>query len=159
MLKEKFRLFLSICILAVVMAAGNLSSPSSCSAANFVSEDQCAIGGITYYCSTDYVKSIYGEPTRISGNKWWYGDTFYIAVHDNHVDGIYCTGHNGMATPAGVEVGMDVSVLNDVYGPATSVYRLSADQTHYAYMTKFGMGNTCLAFTVRNNRITKIEVS
>ena len=102
-----------------------LMSVSVCFAA--IPTSEIAIGGITVGSSADYVKSIYGEPDRITTtynhalwrgkiDEYYYGDSFHIILSDDKVIWLGTTANNGLATPAGIRVGMKVSTLIDVYG-------------------------------------------
>jgi len=101
-----------------------LMSISICSASIEVTE--IGIGGIPYHASADYIKSIYGEPDNVttthnhalwSGkiDNYYYGDSFQIVLRNDQVIWLGSTANNGLATPAGIKVGMKASMLTDVY--------------------------------------------
>ena len=105
-----------------------------------VSEDEIGIGGITFHSSADYVKSVYGEPDNIATtydhplwggriDEYLYGDSFRITLQNGRVIRVDSTANNGLATPAGIKVGMDISSVMDVYGTG----RYIASQNAYYY--------------------------
>lgn len=129
-----------------------------------LSPDQMYLGGISCNSSREYVRSIYGVPTRIDGQEYWYGNTFYISFlgSNNHwnVWSVVTTDNNGIATAAGVTVGMDVSILNKLYGKA-AVFPQSRDDDVMIY-NYHGYGEAIFKeffFYVRDNKIIKIQLS
>ena len=108
-----------------------------------ISNDRIAIGGVPgpRGCTPDYVESVYGAPTsQESGSN---GDQTYLEYNYNNgyiigFDGagsqavaVTCTTDN-LATPDGVTVGMEASVLSDKYGTADHIYNFN-DKSLYVY--------------------------
>lgn len=101
-----------------------------------IDESQVALGGITPLASQEYIRNIYGNPTSVSSPYrnalvWSYGKTVSIHfvsgaafgyVNDQSeyyqffLNSITTTANNGFATPAGIIVGMDESIVYQIYG-------------------------------------------
>lgn len=148
---------LVIAIFAVVLLVPSVIANAK------LSSDQIAIGGITYKSSLDYIYGIYGPPDFIeSGSVYCWGynslEVYTWGPHGqtNYATEIRCKKNNGLATPAGVTVGMPVSVLNDLYGRAD--YTLDSDREGNTVYTYFGEAGPCLVFRVLNNKIREIWV-
>jgi len=128
-----------------------------------LSADQVYIGGITHKSSMDSIIELYGKPHVIKSTTYYWGDdslTVYTwdpahGQKDYAVE-IRCARKNGMATPAGVMVGMSENVLNQAYGKADVVDTDRNGQTVYTY---FGEGGPCLVFRSKYGRIQVIEVT
>lgn len=112
--------------LAVCITIG-CAAPQSASARTLASEE-AALGGITAGATMSYVRSVYGEPTRAQsaydGEKeeglirWDYGQgtTIFFRRATGEVRDVIVRANNGFSTPAGAYVGMDASVLQQLYG-------------------------------------------
>ena len=136
---------------------------SICSAAKAFNADQAAIGGISVGSSTEYIKGIYGEPNSIrvdedsqdkSVQTWYYGDTFLIDFVNGIVSGVITSGNNGLATPAGVSVGMKKKVMTSKYGSPKTTDKYGS-RAIYTYQTDSGVG---MIFVVRDGIISEIRV-
>ena len=113
------KVFVRIAVLLVIMS-------EVCMAANetrFIPKSEVALGGIQLGATTEHVKSVYGEPTRIRIDKrpvygdavrthenvivWEYGSTltFKFEPRNEKVYYIETTGNNGIKTPSGFSVG------------------------------------------------------
>lgn len=103
-------------LLSIVVIISSLFFSSICSAE--IEPSRCAIGGIRIGSTKEHVQSIYGKPTSVQHYYWIYGKSFTIGFneHSNTCLEIFCNGNNGLATPDGVKVGMDASILHKVYG-------------------------------------------
>lgn len=133
------------------------------SAAGRISMSEVSLGGISIGSSMDYVRSVYGEPTKIktestpyqSWSYYRYGDSVEIAVldNDNTVHKIQVTANNGFATPAGVTVGMDRKTLYSVYGKP-----MSSNSTSCFYSASADCGLT-FTFNYYSGKIIKIVAS
>lgn len=133
------------------------------SAAGRISMSEVSLGGISIGSSMDYVRSVYGEPTKIKTDKtpyqswsyYRYGNSVELAVldNDNTVHEIQVTANNGFATPAGVTVGMDRNTLYSVYGRP-----MSSNSTGCFYSASADCGLT-FTFNSRTGKITKIVAS
>lgn len=136
-----------------------------CSAS--VPDEQVALGGISYQSSSSYVKSIYGEPDRVTSTnndplyktveKYYYGNSFLVEFSNSKAVWISISAHNGLATPAGVEVGMKMSTLHDVYGPPTKVARDRNGKVTMYYYGSYKSEYIGLRFDIKNETITKIS--
>ena len=142
----------------------SFSAMPSCSAQ--IASERVALGGIQVGATIDYVKSIYGEPSRIESayvgmldetiTTHHYGETLSIAYDEQRrVHGIRSTGNNGFATPDGVSVGMDVSVLQKVYGKSDDV--VPSKTTRYYAMK--GVPYIGIRFDFNAGKITQIWVA
>lgn len=103
-------------LLSIVVIISSLFFSSICSAE--IEPSRCAIGGIRIGSTKEHVQSIYGKPTSVQHYYWIYGKSFTIGFneHSNTCLEIFCNGNNGLATPDGVKVGMDASILRKTYG-------------------------------------------
>lgn len=99
---------------------------SLCSAS--ISVDDCVLGGISLYSDDAYVKSVYGEPTKIERSRlldapvYYYGDSFFISFNSDEktsVYAMYTTANNGIATSKGIAVGSRRSDVLNAYGTPT----------------------------------------
>lgn len=124
-----------------------------------IDADQVAIGGITLGSTMDYVESIYGSPSANFRRSFIihheYGQSFAMDSYNGYVTRVITTGHNGIATPGGVLVGMPADVLNDVYGKADAVSH-SQGITIYHYRGS-GTSNVLMFFINSNGVISEIQ--
>ena len=119
MLKKVFFMLLGLMLLV----------SGSCFAARTgnVPATEGSLGGITLGCDMSYVESIYGNPSE----RYWtkdhihedaianrYGKGFYIlqSSYNMKVDEVYVNANNGIATPAGVTVGVPKTTVDSLYG-------------------------------------------
>ena len=93
-----------------------------------VPREDIAIGGIYFGATENYVRSIYGNPDKVSyraGNYpepkdlivWRYGETFEI-IFDSEDDKVYkvkSTGKNGLKTPVDFCVGNNIFSVQKYY--------------------------------------------
>ena len=149
-------------LLFTVMPISSICSASS------LPLSEISIGGIPYRASADYVKSIYGEPDRVTYPKgsviydgqmvyYLYGNSFTVEIGGNQVMHIVTTANNGLGTPAGVTVGMDRKILDSLYGSPKNIIR---DQNHnissYYYRSEQS-DYIGVRFDIRNGKITAIR--
>lgn len=138
-----------------------LMSVSVCFAG--IPESEIGIGGITFHASADYVKNIYGEPDNVtttynhalwSGkiDNYYYGDSFQIVLRNDQVIWLGSTANNGLATPAGIKVGMKASTLTDVYATGKA-YRDRYGNVESYYYRSDDDEYKGLKFTVNRNGI------
>lgn len=127
----------------------------------YISRSQCVIGGITIGAPRSYVTSTYGAPDRVKEGSGrmavttlYYGDSVEITLLNDYVVGVSSTANNGWSTIAGVTVGMDASVLEDVYGKDYQKRNFKG-KLYYDYYTSI-TGMCSLYFGVKNNKITSI---
>ncbi len=113
-----------------------------------------------------YVRSIYGEPDEISYDSnrlragpinrktFRYGSTFFVVFNIDHrpEDGsvweVKSTGNNGLKTPVGFTVGMNLSDVRKYYGQGRG------DENHLAYNANWHN----IMFTAKNGKITEIRI-
>ncbi|SFH90617.1 hypothetical protein SAMN04487861_10812 [Selenomonas ruminantium] len=148
-------------------ANGKSSSGSKSSSSkqhNLLRDDQIAIGGISPFGSSQaYIRSIYGEPTKISRSwsksweamveRWEYGDSFIMLFVGDSTEYPYlikCTAANGLATPDGIKVGSPASEVITKYGKPPFAVNGSY---HYK-----GRGDCDFVFSVANGVVTAIYV-
>ena len=145
---------------ALVLGAALTLSSAVCAAS--VPSDQLSLGGIEYGMTEDTVRSIYGTPTdteykqsqHYNGTavQFEYGDNFEVTLVDGIVRSIEAEERSDQATPAGIQVGMSVATLKDVYGEPDIIrgnkyiYRCDDDSS---------LG---LVFEIRMDKIDEIAV-
>lgn len=145
-----------ICLGLLLICAG-----SSChAAANFprIAFSRVAIGGIQPFATKDYVRSVYGEPTKIvdlknsplycEGNPdehWIYGDSFSIDFAKGYVFCVISSGANGLRTPDEIGVGDSEAKVIAAYGRK---WKLG-----YWYTSDY---DTTFSVSVRNGKVTQI---
>ena len=153
------KLLMMACMLCMFLV------PSVTSAATIAPRSEIALGGLGPYATQDYVRSIYGNPSRTDGaagerwygkvTYWYYGTGFKISFGStSRWHGVYdvlVTANNGIKTPSGAHVGMTLSELKSMYGDqlekmGTNVYSI-------------GIHTEDIYFTVQNNRVVKMELS
>lgn len=131
-----------------------------------VDRSQVALGGIPMGAPMSYVRSIYGEPDRTESKHaykttvydYYYGNGVHIySMGTDRANVINVTANNGWATPAGVTVGMDESIITQIYGPADHT-RKSGSKTYYEYQPAPHGGPAIMIFGVKNGKITSISV-
>lgn len=115
-----------------------------------------ALGHITIGNLEDYIKASYGVPTDIIKDldgeyTYVYGKDFMITFDKKHmVKKVTTTANNGIATPAGVIVGLLENTLKKVYG---------SPHKEGDTFTYLGEHHTKLQFTTANGYITSITLS
>ena len=115
-------------MLALTVCIGiGCAAPQDASARTLAPEE-AALGGITAGAPMSYVRSVYGEPTYSKNVydgeveedliRWDYGKgtTIFFRRATGEVRDVIVTANNGFSTPAGAYVGMDASVLQQLYG-------------------------------------------
>ena len=126
-------------------------------AAAEISPSEVALGGIPLGASPEYLKSVYGEPTRYeTGNDsviYNYNDTFRVLfASGKYMYWLETTANNGIGTPSGIQVGMPESVL-EKYGE-TYFTRQEGNVTTKAYWAR---GRIVLEFRIANGKIISIK--
>ena len=134
--------------------------------------NQVALGRVHIHDSTDQVVRYWKAATHVSGHGKWltytYGQTFGVRFHQggySHqyygVSEVSTIAANGIATPAGIEVGMSDQILQQKYGMPTHL-TTAAQQNgytttyfYYGYGTELGHE---LSFDVREGKIIKIRL-
>lgn len=130
-----------------------------------VPNDAVEVGGLRPGYTLEYMESIYGQPVlekvkpcnlpAFSQYDYKYGDTVSIfSIGGKAIFSIKTTANNGWATPAGVTVGMDKSVLHDIYGKEDTSFRRDGI-LYYTYFV-YPSGMRGLSFGTKNNKIVSI---
>lgn len=131
---------------------------------------QVALGRIHIHDSTTRVVSLWKAATNISGHDAWltytYGDSFGVRFHqggytsqDYGVSEVSTIAPNGIATPAGIEVGMSDDIITKLYGMPTKLTTASKDNGYTTAYFYYGYGSEIgheLSFYVREGKIVKI---
>ena len=140
-MKKLFLLFVTAMLLSISSIAGAT-----------VPDSEFAIGGITLGANETYVRSIYGEPTRITSKNahygsdilhyktLYYGASFEVTLCDGLVDYIKSTAHNGLTTPSGIGVGSKRSDVLAVYGEPQGAKNKGKNSYFYGWQNKSWRG-------------------
>ena len=147
-------LFVLICILSLNI--------SLCSAEKIFSSERAAVGGISTGSSTEYTKSIYGDPGKIRISEvnqnletWFYGDTFQIDFVDGIASAVISSGANGLATPDGITVGMKKRNMTSKYGKPQHSDKYGK-RAIYSYSADNG---SKMIFVIVNGIISEIRIN
>ncbi len=125
-----------------------------------IPSSEVALGGIQLGSSPEYVKSVYGEPTSYDkGNSdsiiYNYNGTFKLMfASGKYMYWMETTANNGIKTPSGIAVGMNVSVL-DRYGDV--YYEKYENGVHQKAF--WAQGRIVLIFGIVNNKIISIKAA
>ena len=130
-----------------------------------VSDGEISLGGISVNSTAAYVKSVYGEPTKIRNeydgeedaweHVWYYGNAVEICFHAddwNTVSHVIVTANNGFSTPVGVYVGMRESALGEIYG---APLKLQGEWYYYRSVSNLTTG---VLIVVENGKIIRINI-
>lgn len=134
--------------------------------------NQVALGRVHIHYSPNQVTALWNTATSVSGHGKWltytYGDTFGVRFHqggysrqDYGVSEVSTIANNGIATPAGIEVGMNESILTKKYGMPSRLASASRDNGYTTTYFYYGYGTELgheLSFDVRENKIIKIRL-
>lgn len=154
----KIKAFIFIILLSLLVIT--ITSNANPQQAN-ISRADIAIGGINLGAEEIYVRNIYGEPNKTSYKEkgpfgrtkiFQYGDSFFVTFSNNngwHVLDVKSTGNNGLKTPVGFTVGMNLSDVRDYYGKGRG------DENHLAYTANQWCN---IMFTAKNGKITEIHI-
>ena len=121
------------------------------------------LGGIGIGSEGSYIRQIYGAPTETerehsashpSGSvvEYEYGDGVSIHLAEGAVYHMEVSANNGWATPEGIHVVMDASLLEGTYGKPDMV---RGDKTIYRAEGLPGVG---LIFEIEKGKIDEIEI-
>ena len=131
-----------------------------------IDKSQIALGGITIKSTKDYVRSIYGTPTKIENNGllYKYGDSFSIkfirgtefGMMEPAAYDIVSSAPNGISTPAGISVGMRVENVFNAYGEPDNIEEYKNGKILYEYWDA-QYYKISLGFLVSNGKIIQIE--
>lgn len=128
-------------------------------------EEQLTLGYIPIrHSSPQTVTQMYGQPSSINERKglvhYCYGDSLIFSFRGEGNLWLYeitTSDKNGIKTADGIEVGMPVSKLYDVYGAPNETIQ-HQDITRYCYYWEV-TSYAYLAFSVKNGVITKIVLN
>lgn len=131
-----------------------------------IPDDAVEVGGLQPGYTLEYMESIYGQPVldkvqpcnlpAFSKYTYKYGDTVSIfSIGGKAIFSIKTTANNGWATPAGVTVGMDKSVLHDIYSKEDHIFQRNGITYYEYYVHPSGMRG--LIFGIKNNKIVSIS--
>ena len=121
-----------------------------------VPSDAIALSGIAPGSDVGTAKSILGEPSY-AGRKLYFPNGIIIEVdkhNPNLVEEIETKASDGIATPSGVQVGMEEGVLRDIYGEPDKM-DLDYDEHEYTYYSTDFLKK--MKFEARNGIITEIK--
>ena len=134
--------------------------------------NQVALGKVHIHDSPDQVVHYWKAATHVSGHGKWltytYGQTFGVRFHqggysrqDYGASEVSTIAPNGIATPAGIEVGMSDQILQQKYGMPTHLTTASQENgyttTYFYYGYASELGHE-LSFDVREGKIIKIRL-
>ena len=153
-------------ILVLVAAFMLIAVPAM---ARLHSDQDIGIEGVGLGSEMSYVEGVYGKPTTLhdipakagvirpysmarADYKGHFSIWYIYADRRNGVIRVE-TEYEGMATPAGVTVGMDASAVGNIYGRADYV-QLVGGQTIFSYV----FGNQIMNFAVKAGTIRKISI-
>lgn len=113
-----------------------------------------ALGGVVPGATLNMVTEMYGEPIDNDGVNVAFENGLDAKINGTTVEEV-STSYGGIPTPAGIEVGMADTSLNDaaVYGTATAVEEKDG-ATIYKYLSSDK--KWAISFVTRNGAITSI---
>jgi hypothetical protein len=146
-----------------LLTAGIVSMAAVPQDSQFISSQQCAVGGITLEMTSRDVRKHLGRPLKVTVDEnagivydeaevWSYKD---LSVHmgDGRVVGLTCDTQL-YTTPDGAKVGDSVVVLFQLYGP-TGSFALNGDRL-YSYRVQGT--DKYLIFHVKGGKVWQIEL-
>lgn len=141
--------------LGTAIAAGMMLTAATAMAS--VPNEAIAIGGIAPGASVEEAKAAFGAPVFEQKHGMTFANGVVIDMKKrtpNIVHEIEAENGCTAATPAGVQVGMSVDVLNEIYGEADRI-EIEFGDTEYKYYSHDR--SLKMEFEVENGIITKIE--
>ena len=134
--------------------------------------NQVALGKVHIHDSPRTVQYYWLAPTKVSGHAKWltytYGTTFGVRFHqggysyqDYGATEVSTIAPNGIATPAGIEVGMPDTILQQKYGMPTHLTTAAQSNAYTTTYYYYGYGSEIgheLSFDVREGKIIKIRL-
>ena len=164
---HKLRNAAIICCCSIFLAAAQ-AIPAAAS----IPAEEMALGGISIGAAADYVKSVYGQPDKISYSDgvlyYYYGDNFALRfmrgnLYRNRTPSaitVTVSGANGLSTPSGLSVGLSVDALAELYGESDN-YEAPAEANGwcdvYIYYSDGAAAAQNMAFYIREGMIVKME--
>ena len=123
--------------------------------------NQLALGGIRLTNTMADVVKTYGLPKRYRDYTAIYGNGLEITYFENIITSQICdirvTENNGFATPSGITVGMNETIIKKLHS-TPNMLRITQNEHVYTY---FGSNNDRLKyiqFTAKNGKVTKISL-
>ena len=134
--------------------------------------NQVALGKVHSHDSPDQVVHFWKAATHVSGHGKWltytYGKTFGVRFHqggysrqDYGASEVSTIAPNGIATPAGITVGMSDQILQQKYGMPTHLTTAAQENGYTTTYFYYGYGSELgheLSFDVREGKIIKIRL-
>ena len=134
--------------------------------------NQVALGKVHIHDSPDQVVHFWKAATHVSGHGKWltytYGKTFGVRFHqggysrqDYGASEVSTIAPNGIATPAGITVGMSDQILQQKYGMPTHLTTAAQENGYTTTYFYYGYGTELgheLSFDVREGKIIKIRL-
>lgn len=162
--EEAFRLKTFMCTMMLIVV---FSLQNFCSAR--IAPSRMYLGGLNLNSSMHDVIRIYGNPARtVENNKvtfhetydhYWGNGSFMVSQLKGKgiLMQIYTNANNGIRTADGVRVGMDRSVIFEIYGKPDATYVI-ANVEYLAYYPFQGSQTVPMAFGTRNGKIVSISI-
>lgn len=161
MLKEEVMMKKLTAALAFAFAFGLMSL---CSAS--ISRGELVLGGIQMLADDATVRSIYGEPTRVTRYDmqdlpmYYYGDSFSIVFTSDEKKFIYSmqsSANNGIATPRKITVGSTQSDVINAYGnPTKATYDSKRNMMTCFYDAGYDYFGIAFHFDPKTRTVSKI---
>lgn len=155
---------------SLLLGAALMTGSAVCGAEglDWMGPQDISLGTIEPGMSLDYVREVYGPMKRMKSRHidyvLGYGDSVKIVptADGTSVKSIIVKANNGWATPAGVTVGMDVSILHKLYGtgqvdPKKHKARRMPGYDYYTYW-QADDPMRYLTFGVKDGKIAFIKV-
>ena len=152
-------------VLGLAMTAG--SAVCGAEGVEWLTANDVSLGGVQPHMSLEYVQSIYGPMKQAKAHYidhvFCYGDSVKIVPTSDGmgVKSVIIKANNGWATPAGVTVGMDASILQKIYGTgaATPGVHKSHHMPGYTYYTYWPASDHSiyLTFAVKDGKIAYMK--
>lgn len=134
--------------------------------------NQVALGKVHIHDTPGTVVRYWQEPSNVGGHGKWltytYGTTFGVRFHqggysyqDYGASEVSTISDNGIATPAGITVGMPDTILQKKYGMPTHLTTAAQENGYTTTYFYYGYGSELgheLSFDVREGKIIKIRL-
>lgn len=130
-----------------------------------ISDNEINLGGLTPTTSIEYMEGIYGVPDKVETKHsdgqnmhvYYYGNSVKVISFRKPITSIVqITANNGWATSAGVTVGMDKSVVTNIYGVPDSKYKGNNGETVYEYRDTHAV--SYLSFGIKKDKVSWISM-
>lgn len=154
-MKKRISVLLSVLLLACSgIAMAGIAAPSG-SGSDRIDSAEMSLGGVRIGMTAEEVEEILGAPTERfetkipaptpnllprRGEAYIYGTSFRVDFEQGRVTGLGTWAREGIATPAGLEVGDTVEEMQRIYGAGQrsawgnkDVFRYSSSPSHAGY--------------------------